>query len=121
VFVAIIPPNITSILQPMDVAINRSYQAYYHTCFDGYIAQALEDTCLQRKAGNPKVPSYMAVSNWTLDWIKTMTQECIRNSFTITGLVPKCDFELANYIRLLKHSLKLHIAVNLGIHYMVNF
>jgi hypothetical protein len=37
----------------------------------------------------------MAVSNWKLDWIKTMTQECIRNSLTITGLVPKCDFELA--------------------------
>jgi hypothetical protein len=55
---------------------------------------ALVDTCLQTKAGNPKVPSYMVVSSWTLDWIKTMTQECIRNSFTITGLVPKCDFEL---------------------------
>jgi DDE superfamily endonuclease len=63
VFVAIIPPNMTNILQPLDVAINRSYQEYYQICCDGYIAQALEDTCLQTKAGNPKVPSYMAVSN----------------------------------------------------------
>ena len=85
----------TNILQTLDVAINRGYQAYYQICYDGYIAQALEDTCLQTKAGNPKVPSYMTVSSWTLDWIKTMTQECIRNSFTIKGLVPKCDFELA--------------------------
>ena len=95
-FVAIVPPNMTNILQPLDVAVNRSYQAFFQTYFDGYIAQALEDTCLQTKAGNPKVPSYMTVSNWTLVWIKTMTQECIQNSFAITGLVPAL-FEATYY------------------------
>jgi hypothetical protein len=44
----------------------------------------------------------MVVSNWTLDWNKTMTQECIQNSFTITGLVPECDFELDKLHPLLK-------------------
>ena len=62
VFVAIVPPNMTNILQLLDVAINRSYQAFYQTCYDGYIAQALENTCLQTKAGNPKLPSHLLVT-----------------------------------------------------------
>ncbi|KAL3701566.1 hypothetical protein R1sor_019588 [Riccia sorocarpa] len=67
VFVVIVPPNLTSILQPSDVGVNRSYQKYYSTCYDEYISRVLENLELQTKAGNPKVPGYRQVSDWTVD------------------------------------------------------
>lgn len=61
--------------------MKRSYQAFYRSGYDGYIAKAIEDHDLQIKAGNPKVPTYSIAAT-------------VRNSFKITGLVPKQSFDL---------------------------
>ena len=63
IYIAIIPPNLTNIFQPLDVAVSRSFQSFYEAAYDTYIGHAVEDTSLQTKAGNPKVPGYEMISN----------------------------------------------------------
>jgi hypothetical protein len=89
-----VPPNLTNILQPLDVAVNRSFQAYYQTLYDSYIGRAIDDPTLQTKAGNPKVPGYLMVSNWIIEWIATKNSDQIINSFKVSGLLPKENFAL---------------------------
>ncbi|KAL3698348.1 hypothetical protein R1sor_012424 [Riccia sorocarpa] len=81
VFVVIVPPNLTGVLQPLDVAINRSYQRFHDSLYDQYIAEALENPELQTKAGNPKVPDYRRVSDWVVEWMDTKTSAEIIKAF----------------------------------------
>ncbi|RLN44975.1 hypothetical protein BBJ28_00005718 [Nothophytophthora sp. Chile5] len=92
VFVLIIPPNLTNMLQPLDVAVNRGYQEFYRSRYDEYIAKALVDPVLQTPAGNLKVPRYSEVAQWTLDWIATKTVADITRAFQLCGLVPRESF-----------------------------
>lgn len=55
VFIRIIPANLTSYLQPLDVVVNRSFQAHYSRMYDEYIQMAINDEDLQTRLGNPKV------------------------------------------------------------------
>ncbi|ETP45954.1 hypothetical protein F442_07739, partial [Phytophthora nicotianae P10297] len=69
-------PNLTNLLQPLDVAVNRSYQEFYRSKYDAYIGRALQDPLLQTKAENPK------------------TAEDVKKAFTLCGLVAKEEFEM---------------------------
>ncbi|KAL3680025.1 hypothetical protein R1sor_022981 [Riccia sorocarpa] len=94
VFVVTVPPNLTGVLQPLDVAINRSYQRFHDSLYDQYIAEALENPELQTKAGNPKVPDYRRVSDWVVEWMDTKTSAEIIKAFQVCGLVPRPRFDL---------------------------
>ncbi|KAE8893013.1 hypothetical protein PF010_g12160 [Phytophthora fragariae] len=83
VFVVVIPPNLTNLLQPLDVAVNRSFQAFNRVKYDGYIQQALQDPALQTRAGNPKVHTYNIVEQWTVDWMATRSADDIKKVFQL--------------------------------------
>ncbi|KAK1946929.1 Pogo transposable element with KRAB domain [Phytophthora citrophthora] len=62
IYVVLVSPNLTNNLQPLDVAVNRSYQEYYRSKYYTYITSALRDPSLQTKAGNPRGPSVRSCS-----------------------------------------------------------
>ncbi|EGZ17595.1 hypothetical protein PHYSODRAFT_502885 [Phytophthora sojae] len=94
IFVVLVPPNLTNMLQPLDVAVNRSYQEYYRSKYDAYISEALRDPMLQTKAGNPKVPRYDAVARWTLDWVASKDPAEVKKAFGLCGIVAKERFSM---------------------------
>lgn len=53
VFIILIPPKLTELLQPLDVCINRSFQESLTTSYDRYIEKAIDDSKFQTKVGNP--------------------------------------------------------------------
>jgi len=92
----LIPPNMTGLLQPEDVSLNRSFQQHYSTNYDKYLADALEDDNpnLRTKAGNIKSPNYSLVSKWILEWIDSLSHETVQKAFKVCGLVAKDEFEI---------------------------
>lgn len=81
----------TGILQPLDVAVNRSFQAFYNNIYDEideYMTRAFGDTTLQTKLGNIKSPSYMDASSWIDQWMKTRSKDDNMKAFKVCGLYP---------------------------------
>jgi hypothetical protein len=58
IFIELESPNKTGVLQSLDVAVNKSFQEAFE----------IENHDMQTKQGNPKVPNYVIVSNWVVDW-----------------------------------------------------
>jgi hypothetical protein len=63
VYTVMAPRNMTSILQPLDVIINRSFQQFYAKCYDKYLENAIENPQMRAKAGNLKVTTAIIVRN----------------------------------------------------------
>jgi hypothetical protein len=96
VFLKLIPPNMTGLLQPLDVAVNRSFQQFYGDRYNLYMAKVVEknDPNAMTKAGNIKMPKYQEISIWLKDWMKTLTAEFITKAFELCGLVSSANFNL---------------------------
>jgi len=92
----LIPPNMTGLLQPEDVSLNRGFQQHYATNYDKYLADALEEDNphFRTKAGNIKSPNYSLVSKWILEWIESLSHESVQKAFKVCGLVPRDEFDI---------------------------
>lgn len=84
----IIPPNMTGLLQPLDVGVNRSFLQNFNDCVTEYHSKALADPLLQTKAGNIKVPTPLLTSEFCRDWAKDQPPALWSNAFSMTGLLP---------------------------------
>ena len=96
VYFAIVPPRMTGMLQPLDVAVNRSLQQSYSDHFDEHLSASLADPKQRTKAGNIKMPKYTELSKWVADWAETMSRESIAKAFVLCGLVPPDNFSVEN-------------------------
>lgn len=92
----LVSPNLTNLLQPLDSAINRSYQEYYLSKYEHNTSRALWNPLLQNKnkAGNSEVPRYDAVAQWTLAWVISKDVADIKKLFRMFGLVAKENFKM---------------------------
>lgn len=108
VFFSVIPPNMTGMLQPLDVAVNRSFQQYYGDKYNEFMGKAVQnkDASLQTKSGNVKMPKYSEISVWIADWMKTQTTEKIAKAFKLCGLVPSANFSLTDLHQPLRDCFK---------------
>ena len=88
IFIRLIPACMTGLLQPLDVAVNRSFQTFYNREYDAYMTKAFSDKNLQTKAGNIKSPSYIDASTWINNWIQTKSKDDIAKAFKVCGLYP---------------------------------
>ena len=89
---SIIPPSMTGLLQPLDVSVNRSFQQAYNDKYTEYMTQAVSKGSFRTKSGNIAMPKYRVVSEWVLDWSRSMPQEIIKKSFAVCGLTSNEDF-----------------------------
>ena len=62
IHIVFVPKNITSILQTLDVVVNRSFRQFYDEQYDTYLDKALTDSTYQTKKGNVKIPSRVLVT-----------------------------------------------------------
>ncbi|POM76575.1 Hypothetical protein PHPALM_6174 [Phytophthora palmivora] len=96
IYVMIIPRYLTNILQPLVVAVNCSFQAFYRNKYDEYIGSSATHS-----AGNPKIPSYNPVTELALDFMSTRTPDGIKRR---SRCVARCQKERFNEDSCINHS-----------------
>lgn len=96
IFFLIIPACLTGLLQPLDVAVNRSFQQNLAHQYDAYLVETIADEKNRTKAGNIRIPDKKSVSQWVLNWTDSSSCEFIANSFVVCGFVHPDEFSVAD-------------------------
>lgn len=93
----LIPPNFTSLLQPLDVCHNKSFQESFGDSYNAYIKAVFTDPQqkLFTKHGNPKMPTYLDVTEWMVKWTNELNKkpEKIAHSFDVCGICPRNEYD----------------------------
>lgn len=98
----IVPPHMTGLLQPLDVGVNRSFQQSFNDKCEVYQSEAITKNIHKTKKGNICMPTVAMVTEWVSDWCDKVPEPMIRKAFNLCGLVPRCDFDVANLHQPLK-------------------
>jgi hypothetical protein len=53
IFIELVPPNMTAIMQPLDVVVHKSFQKAFGSSYDSYISEAIKNPAMQTKQVNP--------------------------------------------------------------------
>lgn len=93
---AIIPPGLTGLLQPLDVALNRSFQQFFDNETTEYQASAILNDNNKTQRGNIKMPSVEFLTTWIVNWCNLQSRDKITKAFDLCGLVPVEDFKPEN-------------------------
>ena len=90
IHVIFIPKCMTSILQPLDVCINRSFQQFYDDKYESHLELALSkpstDMTYYTSQGNIKIPTYNQVTNWCVDFSNNFDTDLIKKAFEVCGI-----------------------------------
>lgn len=89
----------TGMLQPLDVAVNRSFQQAYGERYNAYMKRAVQcnNKSMQTQTGNIKIPQYADISTWVADWMKYKSPESIAKAFTLCGFVKRDAFKVEDF------------------------
>lgn len=87
----LIPPNMTGMLQMIDVGLGKSFQSHFNEKYDNYVSDALDDEKNRTRKGNIKMPNYVTVSKWIKDWSEGRTLDDIKKTFEVCGVFPEYD------------------------------
>lgn len=89
---AIIPPRLTGLLQPLDVALNRSFQQFFNDRNDEYQSESLANDTNKTHKGNVKIPSTEIMTGWVVQWCEGVDVNAVKKAFKLCGLVAPEDF-----------------------------
>lgn len=84
----VIPGGLTSILQPLDVCINKPFKDHLRRFYNEWMMR--KDRPLT-PAGNIKRPSLELLCTWVLNSWNLITQEMVAKSFKKTGISNALD------------------------------
>lgn len=79
----VIPGGLTSVIQPLDVCINKPFKKHYKQL---YFEWLLTHESLNRN-GTPKAPERRQIINWVKEACDLLQSEMIQNSFLKCGIV----------------------------------
>ena len=99
IHIIFIPKNMTNILQPLDVVLNRSFQQFYDKQYNGYLDTALEDRTLRTTNRNIKISSYSLVSKWCSDFSQQYDSNLIVKAFSCCGIIGSNSNEINSKLK----------------------
>lgn len=85
---AVIPGGLTSVLQPLDVCINRPFKTEFRRCYSEWMAGGHHE---KTPTGRLKRASLQQVCAWILSAWRAVSLETVAKSFKVTGISNSMD------------------------------